>query len=326
MTDFPGNRFTRVFELDVPIVQGPMGGAAGPELVAAVANAGGLGVLPVWTLPADQVAPEVQATQRLTQRRFGANIRADLLQLDHIKAAIDAGVSIIHLFWGDPSASMGPIRAAGVRMIATIGDPDAARRALDAGADALIAQGVEAGGHVLSETPLKALLESVLPLAGDVPVVAAGGLADADDVAAMMRLGASGALLGTRFVATRESLAHADYKQALLEAGANATARSECFEIGWPDAPHRHLVNDTYAAWNDAGQPPSGARPGEGDVILRLGDTEFPRYSVMPPQRDMSGDVRSAVMYAGTGVERIRNCPTAAEVVRELATALRHMT
>jgi nitronate monooxygenase len=322
MVDFPGNRFTRTFSLDIPIVQGPMGGAAGPDLVAAVANAGGLGVLPVWVLAAEEVAHAVSETQALTARGFAVNVRADLHQLDHIRAAIDAGVSIIHLFWGDPFASMGPIHAAKARMIATIGDADAARAALDAGADSLIAQGVEAGGHVLSELPLRTLLETVLPVAGHVPVVAAGGLADATDVAEVMRLGASGALLGTRFVATREAIAHDDYKQALLEAGANATARSVCFDIGWPDAPHRHLKNTTYTAWEDAGRPAPGARPGEGELVLRMGDVEFPRYSVMPPQHGMVGDIRAAVMYAGTGVERINGCPDASAVVRELASLL----
>lgn len=322
MTDYPGNRFTRTFGLDVPIVQGPMGGAAGPELVAAVANAGAMGVLPVWVLPPHEVADAVKATQALTPRGFAVNIRADLVQLDHIRAALNAGVTVVHLFWGDPSASMEPIRAADAKMIATIGDAEAARAALDAGADALIAQGVEAGGHVLSEIPLRKLLEVVLPLAGEIPVIAAGGLADAADVAEVVALGASGALLGTRFVATVESMAHDAYKQALLQAGADATARSECFDIGWPDAPHRHLINDTYIAWDHAGRPGPGARPGEGEAILRMGDTEFPRYSVMPPQHGMVGDIRAAVMYAGTGVERVGDCPQASALVRELTSRL----
>jgi len=322
MTSFTGNRFTREFALDLPIVQGPMGGVAGPELVAAVCNAGGLGILPVWVLPADEVAEAVAATRRLTDRSFGVNIRADLAQLDHIRTAIDAGVSLIHLFWGDPSASLGPIRAAGARMMCTIGDPDAARAALDAGAIALVAQGVEAGGHVLGEIPLAELLDAVLPIAGDVPVLAAGGLADAADVASVMARGAAGALLGTRFVATEESQAHDDYKRALLEAGADATARSECFDIGWREAPHRHLVNDTFVDWDRAGRPAPGARPGEGDTVLRLGELDIPRYSVMPPERGMTGDIRAAVLYAGTGVDRVRDCPPAAAVVRALASRL----
>jgi NAD(P)H-dependent flavin oxidoreductase YrpB (nitropropane dioxygenase family) len=299
-----------------------MGGAAGSALVAAVSNAGGLGILPVWFLAPEDVAQAVRETRELTARNFGVNLRADFVQVDHIKAAIDEGVSIIHLFWGDPSESMEPIRMAGAKAICTIGTPEAARIALDAGASALIAQGVEAGGHVLSEVPLRDLLHSVVPIAGEIPVLAAGGLADAEDVAHVMGLGASGALLGTRFVATEESISHDDYKKALLEAGADSTARSECFEIGWPNAPHRHLRNDTYTVWESMGRPAPGARPGEGETILRMGDLEIPRYSVMPPERGMAGDVRAAVMYAGTGVDRISDCPKASAVVRELASLL----
>lgn len=322
MATFPGNRFTREFGLDVPIVQGPMGGAANHELVAAVSNAGGLGVLPLWTLSPDEIPDEVRETRRRTSRNFAANFRADLIQVDQIRIAIDSGVSIIHLFWGDPSASMGPVREAGARMICTVSDAESARAALDAGAGALIAQGVEAGGHVLSELPLRELLDTVIPMAGGVPVIAAGGLATAQDVADMVGLGASGALLGTRFVATKESIAHEAYKQALVEAGSDATVRSECFDIGWPNAPHRHLKNDTYTAWDNAGRPEAGSRPGEGDAILRMGEEVLPRFAVVPPARGMTGDIGAAVLYAGTGVDRIRDCPGAADVVTELASRL----
>lgn len=319
---FVGNDFTRAFGLDVPIVQGPAGGVTGPELVAAVAEAGALGVLPIWITSPAGAARLIEATRRLTARAFAVNLRADLVQSDHVAAAVDAGVSDFHLFWGDPAPSMPRIRAAGGRTICTIGDVEAARVALDAGADALVAQGVEAGGHVLGEVPLRELLEAVLPLAGRIPVIAAGGLMDAGDVAAMLALGASAALLGTRFVATRESLAHDAYKQALMDAGKDATVRSCCFDGGWPDAPHRNLKNSTFAAWDRAGRPAPGARPGEGEVVLRLGTVAIERYAATPPRRDMSGDAEAAVMYAGTGVARLADCPDTADLVRSLTTLL----
>ena len=315
---FSGNEFTRQFGITLPIVQGPMGGIAGPQLVAAVANAGALGALPVWTLNPAEVQAAVAKTRRLTAADFALNFRADRVQVDQIRAAIEIGASIFHLFWGDPSASAGPIREAGAKLLCTVGDSDSAMAAIDAGADALIAQGVEAGGHVLSEMPLTDLLDTILAVAGKVPVVAAGGLATAHDVARAIGRGASGALLGTRFVATRESMAHEDYKQALLTAGADATARSECFDVGWEDAPHRHLVNPTYQAWVSAGRPKSGTRPGEGEIVLRFGDVEFPRYSVTPPRAGMTGEIRDAVMYAGTGVKKIADCPAAGAVVLDL--------
>jgi len=318
MNSIATNRLTEMFELLVPIVQGPMGGVAGPELIAAVANAGALGILPIWTLSPEQVRAAVTATQSLTSRGFAVNVRADLQQQDQIQAAIDSGVAVVHSFWGDPGACAAQVKQAGARLLCTVGDAPSARAALDAGADALIAQGVEAGGHVRSEMPLEQLLEEVLTLAEGVPVVAAGGLATAEDVARVIALGAAGALLGTRFVATHESMAHDDYKQALIQAGAGSTVRSECFDIGWPDAPHRHIKNDTFLTWDSAGRPGPGARPGEGEVILAMGDVEIPRYAVMPPALGMTGAVHSAVLYAGTGVERIHNIASAAEVIAEL--------
>src|SRR5665647_1521189 len=125
----------------------------------------------------------IKATQALTSRPFAVNIRADLVMHDMIAAAIDQGVGIVHLFWGDPASSMGAVRRGGARMIATVSDAETTRRALDAGAAGLIAQGVEAGGHVLGSTPLRDLLPLVVGLAGDVPIAAAGGLSDAEDIA-----------------------------------------------------------------------------------------------------------------------------------------------
>jgi len=303
-------------------VLGPVGGAASPELVAAVANAGGLGLFPIYTRSADVAVGQIKRTQHLTDGAIGVNLRADMVQLDHVRAAIDADVRIFHLFWGDPSPFMEVIKASEARTLVTVGDSVAARMALDAGADGLVAQGVEAGGHVLGETPLKQLLDSVVPLAGEVPVIAAGGLADTDDVSAVMALGASGVVLGTRFVATKESAAHQLYKEALLAAGADSTVRTQCFDGGWPNAPHRVLRNSTFDVWTDAGQPPSGKRPGEGDVVLQAGSLQFVRYSAMHPMEGMTGDIEAACMYAGMGVGRIRDCPSAAEVMADLKKGL----
>ena len=227
---------------------------------------------------------------------------------------------MIHVFWGSPQRDVATIAESQAVLMATVDSPEAARAALDAGARILIAQGVEAGGHVLSETPLQALLASILELAGDTPVVAAGGIVTPHDVEAMKDAGAAGVLCGTRFVACEESLAHPGYKSALIAAGADATVRTQVFDIGWPNAPLRALSNSTYQMWDEAGRPASGERPGEGDVILRVGEgVEIPRYAAMPPMRGMEGEIEAAVMYAGVGVERVHDVKPAAEIVHELA-------
>jgi nitronate monooxygenase len=304
---------------------GPMGGVSSPELVAAVSGAGGLGILPIWSRSPDDGADLVRATRALTDRPFAVNLRADVNTAEHIEAAVEAGTHLIHVFWGSPQPYAAAIEAAGATLMATVDSADAAQIALDAGALVLIAQGVEAGGHVLSETPLQVLLAAVLELAGDTPVVAAGGIATVDDVKVMMDAGAAGVLCGTRFVASEESLAHPHYKAALLAAGTDATVRTKVFDIGWPDAPLRALSNSTYRAWDEAGQPAPGTRPGEGDVILRMSDdVEIPRYAAMPPMRGMEGEIEAAVMYAGTGVERVADVKPAAQIVQELAAWAAH--
>ncbi|NOX81650.1 MAG: nitronate monooxygenase [Alphaproteobacteria bacterium] len=300
-----------------------MGGVSGPELVAAVANAGGLGILPIWASPPDTALQSIAKTQALTNYPFAVNLRADFVQTEHISAAVDAGVSLFNLFWGDPAASMPAINTGGARLISTIGDGDTAKRALDVGAAALIAQGVEAGGHVAGEMELEALLDVVLPIAGDIPVIAAGGLATPQDVAHVLSLGASGALFGTRFAATEESNAHDVYKQALIRAEEGSTVRTMCFDGMWPNAPHRVLKNSTFEDWEAAGRPPQGQRPGEDDIILHTPDgMTFQRYFVAPPGRHMTGDLEAAAMYAGTGVSKITNCPSAAEVMGDLVSQL----
>lgn len=323
MSSTISRQFVRAFGIEVPIIQGPMAGTSGPTLVAAVANAGGLGMLPVWGRSAEAAKALIAETKALTDGVFGINLRADFKQLDHIRMAVDEGVPVIHVFWGDPVASAAPVRGTASRLVVTVDCADMVKAALDAGAAALIAQGTEAGGHVLSETPLMELLATALDLAGDVPVVAAGGLATADDVADVVNNGAAGALLGTRFAATEESDAHDAYKQALHRAGPGATVRTEVFDIGWPNAPLRCLRNSTFDMWERAGSPPSGQRPGEGDPVMHTEDGKpIPRYHAMAPKRGMEGDFEAAVMYAGMGVGRVTGCPSAGELVKLLASKL----
>jgi nitronate monooxygenase len=311
--------FTRLFDLQVPIVQAPMGGVAGPRLVAAAANAGALGVLPVWYLPIELAAHRVEATRALTDRPFAVNVRADLGQHDLIAASLDAGAAMVHLFWDDPAASMAPIRERGIPMLATVWDAESARRAVDAGASAVIAQGVEAGGHVRGIRPLRALLDEVRAVIGDLPMAAAGGLATGTDIAAVLAAGADAAALGTRFAATEESDAHDGYKRALTEAASDATVMTTCFDGDWPDAPHRVLRNSTYRAWEAAGRPPPGRRPGEGEVILRGSNgMSVVRYHMALPTRDDDGDWEAAALYAGSGVAAVQDTPPLAELIERL--------
>jgi nitronate monooxygenase len=153
-----------------------------------------------------------------------------------------------------------------------------------------------------------------------VPVIAAGGIADGRGVAAVLALGASAAWLGTRFVCADESAAHPAYRQLLADAAETDTVYSTLFDESWPDAPHRTLRNSTVRAWQDAGEPASGARPGEDEVVARRHDgSEIRRYAVPPPDTAVAtGEPEAMALYAGQGVGLITRQEPAADIVRRL--------
>jgi nitronate monooxygenase len=304
----------------LPIAQAPMGGASCPDLVAAVSNAGAFGMLAVSFLPLGEVPGAIAATRSLTERPFAVNLCLAWDQHERLRRCLDAGARVVSLFWGDPRPYVGTVRAAGALLVQTVGSAAEARRAVDAGADVLIAQGWEAGGHVWSEVATLALVPRVVDAAGATPVMAAGGIADGRGIAAVLMLGAAGACIGTRFLASDEAAIHPRYKERVLAASETDTVHTTLFDVGWPDAPHRTLRNETVARWEAAGRPASGQRPGEGEPIATLPDgTPVPRYSEVPPITGMTGDLDGLVAYAGQGAGLVRRLQPAADIVHELA-------
>ncbi len=167
-----------------------------------------------------------------------------------------------------------------------------ARRVVDAGADVVVAQGVEAGGHVWGEVSTMALVPAVVDAVAPVPVIAAGGIAAGGGLAAALALGAQAGWVGRRCVASEEAGAHSEYKRLLIAARETDTRHSELFDIGWERAPHRTLTNSTLRLWEKAGQPEPGVRPGEGGVIAHgAGGEPIVRYSSSDPERGMTGDL-----------------------------------
>jgi NAD(P)H-dependent flavin oxidoreductase YrpB (nitropropane dioxygenase family) len=305
-------------EVATPVLQAAIGGLAPPELVAAVSSAGGLGSLSLTWTDAEGAAKRVAAVKALTSAPFAANF---VLSFPHasLHAALEGGVRVITFSWGRPGALVKTVHSFGAAAGVQVGSVDGARRALDEGCDFVICQGVEAGGHVQSSTPLRVLLPAVVDEAGNRPVIAAGGLADGADIAEVMALGAAAAMLGTRFVASAESYAHDAYKAALVASNAQDTALTACFDGGWPYAPHRVLRNSTLEGWEAAGCAPVGSRPGEGDVVAQFsGGRSVLRYDVAPPNADTEGDVLACCLYAGLGVSRITEVRPADSLVRDL--------
>ena len=191
--------------------------------------------------------------------------------------------------------------------------------AVSLGADFLICQGIEAGGHVQSSTPLQRLLPGVINAAGGVPVVAAGGIGDGAAARTYLDLGATAVMMGTRFVAAHESRAHALYKQMLVEAAPDDAALTLCFDGGWKGALHRVLRNSTLEAWEAAGSPPPGLRPGEDETLGQnaAGDM-IERYSDTAPRAGFVGQIEAMCLYSGTSVGQINSVLSAAEILQQL--------
>jgi nitronate monooxygenase len=309
--------------IEVPIVQAPVSGVS--ALAAAVSNAGGLGVLQLSWLDLDQARAVIRETKRLTDQPFGVNLVLEWSQHERLEVALDEGVPVVSLFWGDPAPYLDAIGERGARSMITAGSAAEARRAVALGADAIVAQGWEAGGHVWGGVSTLALVPAVVDAVSPIPVIAAGGIADGRGLAAVLALGAAGAWVGTRFVASEEAGLHPLYKQLVCQASETDTVHSSLFDVGWPGASHRTLRNSTVRMWEQAGRQASGARPGEGEPVAATADgTPVLRYSVDDPTSEMTGELEALALYAGQGVALVHDVLPAGEIVRSMtADALR---
>ena len=187
------------------------------------------------------------------------------------------------------------------------------------GVDILVAQGSEAGGHLVGRSPLMTQLPAVIAAAGGLPVAAAGGIADGVGLAAALALGAEAAWMGTRFVASSEADLHEGYKARVVAADAGEAVETRLFDIGWPDSPHRVLHNETMAEWERAGRPPSGARPGEGEIVGHHPDgTPALRYHIASATTGFQGDWAATPMYAGTSAQLVHAVQPVADIVADL--------
>jgi NAD(P)H-dependent flavin oxidoreductase YrpB (nitropropane dioxygenase family) len=306
--------------IEQPIVQAPM--AAVPRLAAAVSNAGALGMVTLtWSEDAGAV---IRETAALTTRPFGGNL---VLTEDHhrrLDAALEAGLRIVSFFWGDPSGYVQQVHDAGGVVLHTVGTAEEARRAVASGADVIVAQGWEAGGHVWGTVATLPLVPAVVDAVDPVPVIAAGGIGDARGVAAVLALGAQAAWLGTRFLLAEEMPIHQDYRRRLIAAAETDPQRyADLYEVGWPDAPHRALRNSTADAWQAAGRPPLAQRPGAGEVIAHFASGEsIVRYEPAPPMAGTTGEIEALSMWAGQSVALARQPQSAADIVTELTSRL----
>jgi NAD(P)H-dependent flavin oxidoreductase YrpB (nitropropane dioxygenase family) len=303
--------FTELVGCQVPVQQAAMGGVTTPELAVAVSRAGGLGMLPHGALTS--LAERIAQLERAQAGPFGVNFLLPFVDRDAPgDVELAAGrARLVEFFYDTPDPGLVELVHAGGALAGwQVGSVEEAKQAVGAGCDLVVAQGVEAGGHVRGTVGLLALLAGVLD-AVEVPVLAAGGIATARSMAAVLAAGAAGVRVGTRLVATQESGAHPDYVAALLAAGDEATVVTGAFSVGWPDAPHRVLSSALAAAQ---------ALPDGVVATLQTGSgpEPIPRLFVSPPSREVTGEVAAMALYAGQGVGQVTQVAPAAQVVAEL--------
>jgi nitronate monooxygenase len=322
-------------ELEYPIAQAGMGGGtSGAELAGAVSGAGGLGTVGILLNPRELHDEIVRARAAAPGRPTAANLLMPFVKSSHVQACVDGGADCVVLFCGFDSGLVERLHAAGVIVLQQVGTTAQALRALRDGVDGLIAQGLEAGGHLLGVEPALDFLPKALEVAEDRPVLLAGGIAEARDVRRALDAGAAAAVAGTRFLLTDECAAHPAYKQRVL--GASETIETLLFGVAWHER-HRVVPNAATERWcrrSPLGPGPvralnriaapllRGLPPSISASALRLQRRSLPFYG---PASILLGMDEALVevtpLYAGETAARITSIVPAAQAVHELADA-----
>ncbi|GHF74082.1 NAD(P)H-dependent flavin oxidoreductase [Seohaeicola zhoushanensis] len=312
----------------VPILLAGMGGVARWELAAAIANAGGYATLGMVREAPSLIAAEVAALRQATDRRFAVNLipaATEQRLLDaQIDCCIDLDVPAFSFFWDVMPEVVARVKRAGCLVLHQVGTLAAARMAEAAGADVIIAQGVEAGGHVHGRSPAFELAEQILAQT-KLPVVVSGGIATGEGLAAALAIGAAGVLCGTAFLATQEAFAHPYHKSRIVEASGEDTVLTDVFVLNWPrGAAVRVISNSVTERLNGQylGHDPD-ALPRE--TIAWDGDQARLRYSTDSPLRTTAGDLEAMALYAGRGTGAIHDIPTAAQRLARMAAQARNL-
>ncbi len=294
-----------------PIVLGGMAGGTSTPLVAAVSNAGGLGTLGMALTPPERVSAEIAAIREATLRSFAVNFLLFRAHDAAIDAALAASPPVFSAAWARPDQDLRSLfdRAHEARSVVMYmaGTATEALRAKAAGADVIAAQGTEGGGHV-GWMATMALLPMIVDAVGSTPVLAAGGIADGRGLAAALALGAQGVLLGTRFLATKESPLHHNFKQAIIDSDGHDTLLTEIPDVArgvaWPGAMSRVQRNAFVERW--------AAR--EWELRARQ-----PEAAAALERARAAGDVDNAVLFIGQDAGLIHDVPSAGELVERIA-------
>ncbi|OBF60015.1 oxidoreductase [Mycobacterium sp. 852002-50816_SCH5313054-b] len=316
--------------LDVPVGQAGMGGGlAGAPLAAAVANAGGLGTLGIAT-PRQLRASIDQVRDRAPGRAVAVNLLMPFVHRHHVAVCVDSRVDAVVLAFGEKRGLVEHLRGAGVFVFVMVGTEAQARAAVSWGADGLIAQGRQAGGHLVGTMPALDFLPHALGVAGDRPVFVAGGIATAADTRAALDGGASGVIAGTRFLLTHEANASREYQRRILQA--DRTIETNLFGLSWP-LRHRVIPNAATRRWcgddgkakalpaalNAASRPLSVLGYFDAGALMRLQSPARPFFTPLAPVAGVPDAwLDSAALYAGETALRISELTSADQAVKDL--------
>jgi nitronate monooxygenase len=300
--------FTRLVGCKVPIQLAGMGSILSPELAAAVSEAGALGQVTFAGIELEDARQRLEKLGSLTSRPFGVNLLIPYLDRGILEMAV-RNARVIDFFWGDPDpALVSFVHDAGALASWQVGSMAEAVAAEKAGCDFIIAQGIEAGGHIRGTLGLLPLLTQVLDKVS-IPVLGAGGIGSGRSIAAVLAAGASGVRMGTRFIAATESNAHPDYVRALISAQAEDSVRTTRFEVECPLCPSTHGVLRSALEAADAFQ---------GEVVAEFSGQPIGRFMGVPPRKGFTGNIGAMACYAGQSVGEVRGVQPAAEIVAEL--------
>lgn len=299
---------TRMFALKHPIILAPMGGVSGGALAAAVSNAGGLGLVGGGYGDVDWLRTELSRVTSATHASWGVGLITWSIRPGILELALHYRPTAIMLSFGDPRPHADKIKNAGANLICQVQDVGQARAAVAAGADLIVAEGNEAGGHSGTRATLP-LVPAVVDAVAPVPVVAAGGIADGRGLAAALMLGAQGVLMGTRFYASSEALGGSGVKERLVTGSGDETVRTRVFDIvrgyPWPaQFPGRALQNAFIDRWHGS----------EGALQEALA-SEAARYQTSA----RGGDYSTAVVWASEAIDLIRKVEDAGDLVEGIS-------
>ncbi len=300
-------RLTEMFGLSIPVILAPMAGVSGGLLAAAVSNAGGLGLVGGGYGDAQWLDREIALARQGTHKAWGVGLITWAVSAATVEHVLSSGPAAMMLSFGDPRPYGRLINSAGCRLICQVQDTDGAILAKEAGADLIVAQGTEAGGHGGARATLP-LVPAVADLVAPTPVIAAGGIADGRGLAAALILGAHGALIGTRFYASTEALGSARAKRRIAGSRGLNTARTRVFDLvrglDWPE-PYtgRALKNDFSNRWHGREQA----------LQASLADAQAAYQAAVAAE-----DCTTAVVWAGEVVDLIARVEDAATIVTRL--------